>query len=134
MRLFADSSALVKVYLAERDSETAGRAVAGARQVAASRIAQTEVTGRLLRYDAAHDHIKRFTALWSEVAVVEVDEPLCLHAAQLTADRGLRTLDALHLASALAVADDDLVVATWDRRLWDAARAEGLAVLPDERP
>ena len=52
----------------------------------------------------------------------EVDEPLCLHAARLTADRGLRTLDALHLASALAVADENLVLATWDRRLSDGAR------------
>lgn len=134
MRLFVDSSAILKAYLDEVDSESAGRVVAAARELAASRIAQAEVTGRSLRDDNARKHIKRFTALWDEVAVVEVDEPLCLHAAQLTADRGLPTLDALHLSSALAVADDDLVVATWDRRLWDAARDEGLAVLPRRRP
>ena len=51
-----------------------------------------------------------------------------------TAACGLRTLDALHLASALAVADENLVLATWDRRLSDGARDEGLVVLPQPRP
>lgn len=134
MRLFVDSSAILKAYLDEVDSASAGRAVAGAREVAASRIAQAQVTGRLLRDAAAHEHLQRFAVLWDEVAVVEIDEPLCLHAARLVAQRGLRTLDAVHLASALAVADDDLVLASWDRRLWDAARDEGLAVLPEQRP
>jgi predicted nucleic acid-binding protein len=38
----------------------------------------------------------------------------------------LRTLDAIHLASALEVGADEMIV--YDRRLADAARANGLTV------
>lgn len=134
MRLFLDSSALLKVYLDEPGSGFAGRVVSDAASLVASRVAQAEVVARLLREPAGSQHVERFDRLWAVTQVVEVDQPLCLHAAQLAARRGLRTLDALHLASAIAVADDDLVTATWDRRLWDAAREEGLTVLPRERP
>ena len=48
----------------------------------------------------------------------------------LAVERELRSLDALHLAAALLLPRNDLVLATWDRRLHAAARAEGLAVLP----
>jgi predicted nucleic acid-binding protein len=44
----------------------------------------------------------------------------------------LRSLDALHLAAALLLPRDDLLLATWDRRLHAAARAEGLELVPDE--
>jgi predicted nucleic acid-binding protein len=42
----------------------------------------------------------------------------------------LRGADAIHLASALAVGDAELLMAAWDRRLSTAARAAGLAVTP----
>jgi predicted nucleic acid-binding protein len=63
-------------------------------------------------------------------AVVEVDERLADQAASLTLERDLRTLDALHLAAALILPRDDLVFATWDRRLHAAADAEGFELLP----
>lgn len=40
---------------------------------------------------------------------------------------GLRGYDAVHLAAALAVNDDDVVLVTGDRELATAARAAGLA-------
>jgi glutamate formiminotransferase len=40
----------------------------------------------------------------------------------------LRAYDAVHLASALALADPDVVVATWDQNLRAAAAAEGFTV------
>lgn len=49
----------------------------------------------------------------------------------LAADIGppvLRTLDALHLAAAWRF-QPDIEVVTYDRRLWDAARAMGLPVV-----
>jgi predicted nucleic acid-binding protein len=42
----------------------------------------------------------------------------------------LRALDAVHLAAALALANEELVVATWDDWLGAAARTAGLAVAP----
>ncbi len=68
---------------------------------------------------------------WPAFGVVEIDQPLVEHAAALANDRGLRSLDALHLAAALVLPGDDLVFATWDRRLHVAARAQELQLLPE---
>jgi hypothetical protein len=46
----------------------------------------------------------------------------------------LRGADAVHLASALALEAQDLVVAVWDRRLHDGATAEQLMVAPAALP
>lgn len=68
---------------------------------------------------------------WPAFGVVEVDQPLVERAAALAVDRELRSLDSLHLAAALILPRDDLVFATWDRRLHAAANAEELQLLPD---
>lgn len=75
--------------------------------------------------------VRRFRAEWPELEVVEVNPQLSESAAGLAVEEGLRTLDALHLASALLVAEDDLVLATWDRRLWRAAKRRRLGLLPE---
>jgi predicted nucleic acid-binding protein len=67
---------------------------------------------------------------WPAFGIVEVDQELVEHAYAIAVKRDLRSLDALHLAAALVLPRDDLVLATWDRRLHGAARAEGLALLP----
>ena len=68
---------------------------------------------------------------WPAFGVVEVDQELVEHGAALALSHDLRSLDALHLAAALVLPQSELVVAVWDRRLHAAARAEGIAVLPD---
>jgi predicted nucleic acid-binding protein len=68
---------------------------------------------------------------WPAFGVIEVDQDLVERASTLAVDRQLRSLDALHLASALLLPRDDLVMATWDRRLHAAAQAERLNLLPD---
>ena len=68
---------------------------------------------------------------WSSFGIVEVDQPLVEHAAALAVGRELRSLDSIHLAAALVLPGEDLVFATWDRRLHAAAVAEGLRVLPE---
>ena len=49
----------------------------------------------------------------------------------LGARHALRALDAIHVATALALAEAGPVVVSWDRRLRRAAVAEGLAVYPE---
>ena len=63
---------------------------------------------------------------WSSFGILEVDQRLVEHAAH----RELRSLDSIHLAAALVLPGEDLVFATWDRRLHAAAAAEGLRLLP----
>ena len=67
---------------------------------------------------------------WPAFAIVEVDQSLVEHAAALALNRDLRSLDSLHLAAALLLPREDLALATWDRRLRLAARAEGLPLIP----
>jgi predicted nucleic acid-binding protein len=57
--------------------------------------------------------------------LVDVSNELLDNAARL-ASRELRTLDAIHLATAQSLAVDGIV--TYDRRLADAARAEHFVV------
>jgi predicted nucleic acid-binding protein len=68
---------------------------------------------------------------WASLGVLEVDQQLAEHAAQLTLDFALRSLDALHLAAALALPQEELLLATWDRRLHAAATSSGLSVVPE---
>ncbi len=69
---------------------------------------------------------------WPAFGVIEVDQRLVEDAARLAIGRELRSMDALHLASALMLPCDDLILATWDRRLHAAAKTEGLALTPEK--
>lgn len=69
-----------------------------------------------------------------EMTLIEVGLPLARHAADLAEHHALRGYDAVHLATALAIEDPDLVVATWDDELARAARDEGRLVAPYSAP
>jgi predicted nucleic acid-binding protein len=56
------------------------------------------------------------------------------HAAELAIDLDLRSLDALHLAAALVLPREELLIATWDRRLHAAAHTTGLPLIPETVP
>lgn len=64
------------------------------------------------------------------VTLVSLTTDICNAASRLDPP-GLRSLDALHLATALAVGEDLDAVVTYDARLADAAMGQGLAVLPN---
>ena len=68
---------------------------------------------------------------WAAFGVIEVDQDLVERATELALAHELRSLDVLHLASALILPREDLIVAVWDRRLHAAARAEGLGLFPE---
>ncbi len=85
---------------------------------------------RALSLAGGRSAVRSFREEWPTFAVVEVDQNLVEQASLLTRKRDLRSLDALHLASALLLAGTDLIFATWDRRLHAAASAERLSLLP----
>ena len=68
---------------------------------------------------------------WQSFDVVELTTPVAERAAALAVAARLRSLDAIHLASALFAAPDDLILATWDVRLHVAAGKQGCALLPE---
>jgi len=69
---------------------------------------------------------------WAAVRPVELTAAVERHAGQLTRTHALRGADAVHLASALALADPDVIIAVWDRRLHAGAAAAGLQVAPTD--
>jgi predicted nucleic acid-binding protein len=89
-------------------------------------------TTRAVSLATGHAVATAIRAEWPAFGVIEVDQDLAEHSAELALSRDLRSLDALHLAAVLVLPRSDLVMATWDRRLHAAALAEGLALLPAE--
>lgn len=125
--LYVDSSAIVKLVVRESESDTLRAYLAGA-QLVTSEIALTEVpraahlrTGATDVFDQAETVLRRFD-------LVELDEELHRAAARRRLPRELRTLDAIHLVSALRVGERLHAIVAYDRRLAEAARDAGLAV------
>lgn len=69
-----------------------------------------------------------FEALYGDLATVGVDHELAVRAGRYAEDLGLRGYDSVHLATALELGDDEVVVVTWDRDLARAAEEVGLGV------
>lgn len=129
LNLYLDASALVKRYVAEPGSELVRDAMDRADGWFACRACYVE-TIRAVGLAAGGKALESVRREWPSLAVVEIDQSLVEHAAELALDLDLRSLDALHLAAALVLPNDELVFATWDRRLHTAARTSGLQVTP----
>lgn len=69
-----------------------------------------------------------FEELQGELVTVGVDEDLAHHAGEHAEDLGLRGYDAVHLATALELGEEEVVLVTWDRGLARAAELAGLAL------
>jgi predicted nucleic acid-binding protein len=69
--------------------------------------------------------------LYAQLRTVAVDEPLVRHAGDLAAQHALRGYDAVHLACALQLHGEDILLATWDTTLNAAARATGRLLAND---
>lgn len=116
--------------MAEQHSELVRAAMQDAGGWFICRIGLVE-TARAVGLSAGEPALAAFREEIPTFAVIEIDEALAERAANLTLERSLRSLDALHLAAALLLEPDDLVFATWDRRLHEAAGDEGLSLLPE---
>ena len=136
--LYLDTSALLKAFIAE-DGTSEVRAWMQAADVhASSAIAGLETASalaRLAREGGSKAVISKakaaFEEAWKDFAQVEVDEILG-ESARLVASHPLRSLDAIHLASALRIQRSGHAIhfACFDDRLRAAARKEGLEILP----
>jgi uncharacterized protein len=69
--------------------------------------------------------------LYAQLRIVGIDEPLTRQAGDLAAEHALRGYDAVHLACALHLQGDDILLATWDNALNAAARATGQLISND---
>jgi uncharacterized protein len=123
---YLDSSAFVKLIVAEPESQALRRAIARWPQRASSTLLRAE-TIRALRRSGNTGQVPAARRLLHAVSMIRIDEPLLDRAADLEPGE-LRTLDAIHLASALQIGQDLGVMIAYDARLTAAAQAYGLAV------
>lgn len=127
---YLDASALVKLVAFEPESEALAAFVEGW-AVTSSRVSQVEVV-RAVRRSGLDALVARAEQVLAAVSYIEVDAELARTAATVE-PAALRSLDAIHLASALALGTDLGPFVTYDRRLGEAASSAELeTVAPGE--
>ncbi len=136
--VYFDSSAFVKLLTEEAGSDLAAELWDGCDAALSSRLAYPEVRAALAasarNYDITETELdvaeRDWDSFWAATRPVELTAAVERHAGQLACAHALRGADAIHLASALAIGDPELIVAVWDRRLHVGARAAGCRVAP----
>jgi len=123
--LYLDSSAFVKLVVAEAETTALRSFLAsrGTRRVS-SALLRTESL-RAVRH-LGPDALAIVREALRRVDLIGIDDRI-LDAAGILEPRVLRTLDAIHLASAMAIGDDLDAIVTYDDRMVDAARLMGLS-------
>ena len=128
MTVYADSSAVLKRYVDEADSDQANELLAADPVLVTGRHTIVEVRRNLTRLLSPTDATAAratFVADLASFAVVEVDAATCELAATIAEQTGVRTLDALHLGAARRLGTV-LTFVTFDVRQAHAARSLGL--------
>lgn len=127
MAHYLDTSALVKLVVAEAESEALRTWIGtGSPTLVSSDFARTELLRAVRR--VAADRAVQARAVLDSVTLIAVRTATFEAAGQLDPEI-LRTLDAIHLAIALELGDDLDGVVTYDERLADAAQSHGIAVV-----
>ncbi len=131
MTLYVDTSALLKRYVDEPDSERAVELLSGDAELVTGRHTIVEVRRNLARVLSPRDATAARSALRADLAsfaIVELDAATCELAATVAEQTGVRTLDALHLGAAQRIGTA-MGFLTFDARLAQAARALGFSVV-----
>ena len=136
--VYFDSSALVKLVLDEPGSDIAAAVWNACDAALSSRLAYPEVCAALAAAGRNHDLTEsqalnaaaEWERFWASMRPVELSAHVERAAGELATRHSLRSADAVHLASALALGSPDLTVVVWDHRLHASAIATGLAVAP----
>ena len=122
---FVDASALVKLVVLEPESLAVRRWYIETEQVLTSRLGVIEAYRSITRraHDPAHLRV-----ILRSIEVFELDADIAARAMRVSPDI-LRTLDAIHIATALAIGPTLDAFVTYDDRQAEAARTAGLAVV-----
>ena len=116
----------MKLILEERESRVLREYLVVRSPPITSRVATVEVTRAIARVTTPS--ADALAELWRRTEFVELDAEIAQSAGGI-GPPALRSLDAIHLASALALAEELEAFVTYDARLADAARALGLTVV-----
>ncbi len=152
MICYLDTSALVKIYVAEEGSTIVKENINLVTLVATSKVAYPEARAAFARAkregiltdESYRKVIDNFNAEWPSYYNLELTDRICYLAGTLAEKHSLRGFDSIHLASAKLLGDllqanskktekrieVDLLAGCWDKTLLEALRAEGLKTFP----
>jgi len=128
--LYADTSALLKRYVEEPDSERAVGLLGSDGEIVTGRHTLVEVRrnlARLLPASAAAAARTAFAEDLIALSIIEVDAGTCELAATIAEQTGVRTLDALHLGAARRLGTS-VTFLTFDVRQAQVGRVLGFNV------
>jgi predicted nucleic acid-binding protein len=122
---YLDASAFVKLVVDEEESRALEAALDAWPRWASSALLEVEGVRSARRKDPLAADAAR--ALLSGMEIVDIDPDIRRAAGELT-DPGLRSLDAIHIATALSLGERCGALFAYDERLIAAAHAHGLPV------
>ena len=123
---YLDSSAIVKLAVSEPESAALGRYLRRRRPLVSSALARTEVARALLPLGQAA--VRRGQDALSRLELIRISDRILATAGTLLPAE-LRTLDAIHLATAHHLGGDLARLITYDERMRAAAEATGCSVV-----
>ena len=137
--VYLDTSALIKLFVPERESDLLNQALVGAADVVISDLALTEMASAVGRRTRARllttTEARRLLGEAARLAIAcrraELTPPTHRRAERLllTSGPALRSLDALHIA--LAIDAGAATMVTFDSRLAEVASGQHLFVVPE---
>lgn len=123
---YIDSSAFTKLVLDEPESDDLRSYLAQSTvTLVSSALLRVETSRAIRQVVVAREALDDLEAALDAITLVAVSEGILRRSAAVE-PAGLRSLDALHLATSLEVGAREMIV--YDRRLAAAARAGGIAV------
>jgi predicted nucleic acid-binding protein len=122
---YIDSSAILKLIKPEKESAALIKKLPSA--LIASRISRVEVTRTIIRYEP--DLLDSTYDVLADIQMVPVEDSIITIAENLPQFINLRSLDSLHIASALAIKNVLKGIITYDKEMVIAANALGFKTL-----
>ncbi len=141
--VYVDTSALMKQYVGEAGSSQTIAFLREADYLGSSILVKVELVAAIAKVlrmnlfdpESANAMVSQFNEDSINLQIISVDHAVVRRAANLAWELQLRGYDAIHLASALVWREDlgeEIILATFDRQLWDAAHKVNLAVWPPD--
>lgn len=126
--LYLDSSAIVKLVVSEDETAALVDFLAGWPERVSSALAHVEVLRAVARAGEEEPAHRRAEEVLARISLIRIDDPVLSIASRLEPPE-LRTLDAIHLATALSVVEDLGGFVTYDGRMSGALSEAGMEAL-----
>jgi uncharacterized protein len=122
---YVDSSAIVKLVVAEPESRALRRYLVRRQPLVSSALAQTEVARALM--PSGPEAVGRGEEALRRIQLLRINDRVLTEAGRME-PADLRSLDAIHLASARQLGSPVRRIVTYDARMASAAKALGWSV------